>query len=89
LGRPPQHQPVPAPRDLAGFPHARHVKPKTSFAGSLRRPRWRDANNDILECDARHGRIERYNPRGDHLGEFSAETGEQLSAADPARKVTP
>jgi hypothetical protein len=48
LGRPPAHEPVMAPRNLPGFPHARRVKPKTKFAGG-RRARWRDANGDILE----------------------------------------
>jgi hypothetical protein len=64
------------------------VKAKSRFDGGLR-PRWRDANNDILEWDGRHGTVERYNARGLHLGEFSAETGEQLNPADPKRKVEP
>lgn len=88
MGRPPAHEPVMAPRSLPGFPHARRVRPKTSFAGG-RRPRWRDANNDILEWDARHGRVERFNARGAHLGEFDPETGERLSPPDPTRKVKP
>jgi len=78
-----------APRNLPGFPHARRVRPKTGFAGG-RRPRWRDdANDDILEWDARHGRVERYDTRGTHLGEFDPETGERLSPPDPTRKVEP
>ena len=88
MGGPPAHEPVMAPRNLPGFPHARRVKPKTKFAGG-RRARWRDANGDILEWDARHGRVERYNARGAHLGEFDQETGEQLSPPDPTRKVEP
>lgn len=88
LGRPPAHEPVMAPRDLLGFPGARRVKAKTGFAGG-RRARWRDLNNDILEWDARHGRIERYDERGKHLGEFDAATGKQLSPPDPTRKVEP
>jgi len=88
LGRPPAHQPIVAPRDLPGFPFARKVKPKSRFRAGLR-PRWRDRNNDILEWDSRHGRVERYNSRGEHLGEYSAETGEQLSPADHTRKVVP
>jgi hypothetical protein len=77
-----------APQSLAGFPHARKVKPKTRFAGALRR-RWRDENDDILEWDARHGRIERYDIRGKHLGEFDPDTGKELRPADPTRKVEP
>jgi len=77
-----------APRDLLGFPNARRTKPKTVFTGGLR-PWWRDGNGDILELDSRHGTVERYNHRGEHLGEFSAETGKQLNQADPARKVEP
>jgi hypothetical protein len=88
LARAPAHEPGMAPRNLPGFPNARKVRPKTSFPGGLR-PRWRDANNDILEWDARHGRIERYNHLGAHLGEFDPETGEPLKPADPTRKVTP
>jgi hypothetical protein len=77
-----------APRNLPGFPRARRVRPKTAFAGGLR-PRWRDANTDMLEWDARHGRIERYNARGIHLGEFDPETAEQLSPPDPTLRVEP
>jgi len=88
LGRPPAHEPVMAPRSLPGFPNARRVKPKTVFAGGLR-PRWLDANGDILEWDTRHGRTERYNARGVHLGEFDPTTGEQLSPPNPTRKVEP
>ncbi len=49
----------------------------------------RDANGDILEWDARHGRVERYNERGIHLGEFDRETGKRLSPPDPTRKIEP
>lgn len=79
-----------APRVLPGFPDAQKVKPKTSVQGGQGlRPRWRDKNGDILEWDSRHGRVERYNTRGVHLGEFSPETGKRLSPADPTRKVKP
>ena len=88
LGRPSAHEPVVAPRDLPGFPNAGRVRPKTRFGGGLR-TRWRDANGDILEWDSRHGRVERYNSRGKHLGEFDAVTGEQLSPPDPTREVEP
>lgn len=75
-----------APRLLEGFPDAKRIKPKTVFAGGLR-PRWRDANGDILEWDARHGRVERYNAQGRHLGEFDPDDGKRLSPADRSRMV--
>lgn len=76
------------PRNLAAFPLAKRVRPKTPYPGGMR-PRWQDVNGELLEWDFRHGRVERYNPRGRHLGEFDPESGEQLSPADPARKVEP
>ena len=77
-----------APRSLSGFPDPRRVRPKTGFSGGLR-PRWRDMNDDILEWDSRHGRVERYDSRGTHLGEFDCETGARLSPPDPRRKIKP
>ena len=88
MGRPAAHEPISPPRDLPGFPNARRVKAKTGFAGGLR-ARWRNGNNDILEWDARHGRVECYNAQGAHRGEFDADTGAQLSPADSTRRVEP
>ncbi|WP_218565491.1 colicin E3/pyocin S6 family cytotoxin [Actinobacillus lignieresii] len=33
--------------------------------------------------------IEKYNPKGKHLGEFNYKTGEQTKNADPTRRVEP
>ena len=78
-----------APRVLPGFPAARRVRPKSGYGGGLR-PRWRDeASGEILEWDARHGRIERYSAHGTHLGEFDPYTGERVSQPNPKRRVQP
>lgn len=53
------------------------------------RKRWIDADGSILEWDYQHGRVERYSPKGDHLGEYDAFTGQQLKGPDPTRKVQP
>jgi hypothetical protein len=37
--------------------------------------------------DSRHGRLEKYNARGRHLGEFDPDTGVQAKPADPTRSV--
>lgn len=70
------------PRDLIGFPRAIRVRPKTAYGSGLR-PRWRDANGDLLEWDFRHGRVERYNSRGEHQGEFDHQSGTLLSPSQP------
>jgi hypothetical protein len=36
-----------------------------------------------------HGRIEMYDSKGNHLGEFDPETGAMVKEADPTRKVEP
>jgi hypothetical protein len=48
-----------------------------------------DRDGGIYEWDYQHGRVERYNKRGKHIGEFDAETGEQTKPADPDKKVEP
>jgi hypothetical protein len=71
---------VPAPRRLKAFPNAERVKPK-----SVRR-RWFDAKAGyIYEWDYQHGRVERYDGRGRHLGEFDPETGLRTKPANPSR----
>ena len=42
-----------------------------------------------LIWDSQHGRIEKYNKKGKHLGEFDADTGTMTKPADPTRKVEP
>jgi hypothetical protein len=79
---------VPAPTNLPAFPQAVRVKPKTRFPGGLRR-RWKDADGTIYEWDYRHGRVEKYNADGQHVGEFDPLTGRQLADANPAYRVEP
>lgn len=82
-------QPVTPPDDLPGFPNATRVKGKTLYrAGKVRR-RWKAPDGTILEWDYLHGRVEKYNSQGKHLGEYDPATGKQLGGADPSRQVEP
>jgi hypothetical protein len=64
---------------------------RTRGGRSLRHASQRDDAPDgaIRTAIFSNGRVERYNARGKHLGEFDPETGEQLSPPDPTRKVEP
>lgn len=42
----------------------------------------------IYEWDYQHGRVEKYNSKGRHLGEFDAD-GNWIKDADPGKKVEP
>jgi hypothetical protein len=79
---------IPPPERLPGFPRAERVRPKTQVAGR-RRPRWRDEEGYIYEWDFQHGTVERYDRRGNHLGEFDPETGRLIKHAVPGRQVEP
>ncbi|HVF87147.1 MAG TPA: colicin E3/pyocin S6 family cytotoxin [Pyrinomonadaceae bacterium] len=81
---------MPPPKTLAGFPEAKPAKRKTSVhgGGGLRK-RWRDDGGRIYEWDSRHGTIEIYDSTGRHLGEFNANTGEQLKDAEAGRIIEP
>lgn len=81
---------VPPPRELKAFPGTEPATRKTPVqgGGGLRK-RWVDRDGGIYEWDYQHGRVERYNKRGKHIGEFDAETGEQTKPADPDKKVEP
>lgn len=81
----------PAPKDgLPGFPEAIKARPKTHIqGGGGLRARWKDPSGNIYEWDSRHGRVEMYNRKGLHLGEFDPVTGEQTKDADKSRKVEP
>ena len=87
---PPTHQGIPPPYAgdaLPGFPGTFRSKAKTPFPGGKRR-RWKDGDGMIYEWDYRHGRVERYSPRGDrHLGDYDFITGEQIGSPDPSRRV--
>lgn len=79
---------IPAPTEdsLEGFPGTFRSKPKTGFPGGKPR-RWKDADGNIYEWDYLHGRVERWNPRGNrHLGDFDHRTGRQIGDPDPSRR---
>jgi hypothetical protein len=80
---------VQPPATLPGFPRATKSKAKTPFAGGKLRRRWKDPDGTIYEWDYRHGRVEKYDPRGNHQGEYDPYTGQKLSDADPTQKVEP
>lgn len=80
---------VTPPQTLPGFPKANRATPKTPMGGGKKRKRWINDDGDILEWDYQHGKIERYNKRGKHKGEFDPDTGDQTKPADPTRTVTP
>jgi hypothetical protein len=74
----------PAPRDyvqngLPGMPGTEYVP------GSGRRT-WVDQDGNIYEWDSENGRVEKYSPRGRHVGEFDPATGKQTKPGDPRRK---
>jgi len=68
------------PERLKPFPEAERVKPR----GRARR--WSDGDC-LYEWDGLHGRIEKYDKTGRHLGEYHAETGELTKAAEPGRRI--
>lgn len=79
----------PKPNNLNAFPKARRVPPKTRMSGGRMRARWKDDKDNIYEWDSQHGKVEVYDKRGTHKGEFDPNTGAQTKPADPTRKVTP
>jgi hypothetical protein len=79
---------IPPPKFLPAFPDAVRVKPKTPLKGRGFRKRWEDTDF-IYEWDSFHGRVEKYDKRGRHLGEFDPITGEETKKADPTRSVEP
>ncbi len=74
----------PPPKDLKGFPGSVRTKPKTPFAGGLRR-RWKLAEGGFADWDYQHGEVEVYNDRGKHQGSFDPETGERIDPPDPTK----
>jgi Cytotoxic len=73
---------IPAPRRLRAFPNAERVKPKSG------RHRWFDREDGYFyEWDYQHGRVERYDGRGRHLGEFDCETGAMTKPANPGQTI--
>jgi hypothetical protein len=79
---------IPPPDILPAFPDAKRVRPKTPLKGRGYRKRWKDTEF-IYEWDSFHGRVEKYDARGKHLGEFDPQTGEKKKEADCTRSVEP
>jgi hypothetical protein len=79
---------VPPPRTLPAFPNAVQTKPKTRAKSGGLLKRWKDAEF-IYEWDTLHGRVEKYDKKGKHLGEFDCETGKQTKEANPIRRIEP
>lgn len=76
------------PATLPGFPNASRTKGKTKTRSGLVRARWVDLDGFIYEWDYLHGRVEKYDKRGRHMGEFDPATGTQTK--DPTnRRVEP
>jgi hypothetical protein len=72
----------PPPQNLPGFPDAVRVR-------KTQRVRWKDSDGNIYEWDYENGRVEKYNKRGKHLGEFDPDTGIQTKPAVPGRSTPP
>lgn len=85
------HKYYPTPKGvLPAFPDLVRGRSKTPVqGGGGLRPRWNDRKGNIYEWDRQHGALEKYNPRGKHLGEFNHITGEQTKKADKTREVEP
>lgn len=80
---------VPAPVRLPAFPSAKRTKPKTPYGGRKLRTRWRDDKGHIFEWDSQHGRVERYDAQGRHLGEYDPESGGETKPPDSTRRIEP
>jgi len=80
----PDHKKQPAPKDLENWPDAKRSGARNG------RNQWKDPQTgEIFEWDGKTGEVERYNPRGKHLGGFDPETGRQISPPDPGRNFKP
>lgn len=83
-------QRVQPPAALPAFPGAARDRPKTPVqGGGGLRTRWTGPDGRIYEWDGQHGKVEVYDRRGRHRGEFDPDTGAQTKPAKPGRKVEP
>jgi Cytotoxic len=80
---------VPAPLYLPAFPRAHRVRGKTTMPGGGLRQRWKSRSGSIYEWDYQHGRVEVYDRRGRHVGEFDPNNGARTKPANPNYKVEP
>ncbi|TFY88630.1 detoxification [Pseudomonas kairouanensis] len=84
------HKYHPSPTSLPAFPDAVRAPSKSRVKGGGRlRPRWKDPHSYIYEWDFERGKVEKYNKRGRHLGEFDPNTGERTKEADDTRRIEP
>lgn len=84
------HKYQPSPRFLAAFPEAVRAPSKSGVTGGGHlRPRWKDPHGYIYEWDFERGKVEKYNKRGKHLGEFDPITGERTKDAKNTRRIDP
>ncbi len=79
----------PAPKNLNAFPKATRAPRKTRTSGGRMRNRWIDDKGNIYEWDGQHGKVEMYDKRGTHKGEFDPNTGQQTKPPNPTRRVEP
>ena len=88
--RPGDHKYQPSPRFLTAFPEAIRAPSKSGVKGGGHlRPRWKDPQGYIYEWDFERGKVEKYNKRGKHLGEFDPITGERTKDAEDKRRIDP
>ena len=88
--RPGDHKYHPSPTFLTAFPQALRAPSKSGVKGGGKlRPRWKAPNGYIYEWDFERGKVEKYNKRGKHLGEFDPITGERTKDAEDKRRVEP
>jgi hypothetical protein len=71
------------------YPGLTPTRSKTIMAGGKKRARWIDSDGNIYEWDYQHGRLEKYDRRGNHQGEFDPKTGKQTKPRNPKYKVEP
>lgn len=90
FNRPQDWRYFPAPPQLKAFPTAVQVPGKSKVKGGGKiRKRWQETDGTIFEWDSQHGRVEKYNRRGHHLGEYDSQTGQQTKPADLKRRIEP
>ena len=88
--RPGDHKYCPSPTLLPAFPEAMRAPAKSRVKGGGRlRPRWKEPYGYIYEWDFERGKVEKYNKKGKHLGEFDPITGERTKDADDTRRIDP
>ncbi|OIQ65705.1 colicin-E3 [mine drainage metagenome] len=80
---------IAAPLHLPAFPLAQRVRGKNTIPGGGLRQRWKSRSGTIYEWDYQHGRVEVYDRRGRHLGEFDPYTGARTKPANPHYQVEP